>query len=186
MKNKTVRECSQEIGLCGYPRSGKDTLFQVLDAFEPEMWNRVAFADAMKKLAVEIEPRWGSVACLEQSKAGDFGKWDQKEVREYLQRLGQSIRNIQDDFWILATLPTIYDIPSGQGVVFTDVRYPNEAEFIEGPLVAIVRPGYDSVNDHQSEKTTEYLIRNADFVILNDGEPEDMYHKLLDCLSEWE
>src|SRR5690606_42033537 len=88
-------------------------------------------------------------------------------MREALQDIGTAAREtFGDDFWIRQV-----EIPEGaERVVFTDVRYPNEAEFVRNlapvsEVVWVQRPGVGPANEHASEdvsKLTVSLIHNSD------------------------
>ena len=61
-------------------------------------------------------------------------------------------------------------------MVVPDVRFPDEAQSIKergGVIVRIKREGYEPVNAHISE--TAY--QDQDFIIVNDGTPEDLYNE---------
>src|SRR5690606_2925967 len=56
---------------------------------------------------------------------------DVPEVRRTLQRLGVAIRELDTGFWLHAAARTIEAaLGGGRPVVVTDVRFPNEAEYI--------------------------------------------------------
>lgn len=152
------------IGLSGYAQSGKDTVGSLLvDAFGFE---RVAFADKMKEIALTLDPFVSFVEML----PGDDARllrlsdvlsaghgWENAkkspEVRRLLQRLGTEVgRNmIGTDFWVDLTFQSL--LPN-KDYVFTDVRFPNEAEAISaagGWMVRVSRPSFGPANDHLSE-----------------------------------
>jgi hypothetical protein len=55
------------------------------------------------------------------------------------------------DFWVTTA---IKDIPDGAKAVFSDVRYPNEADAVRklgGKVWRVSRPGVGPANDHESE-----------------------------------
>src|SRR5690606_14272906 len=169
------------IGLSGKKRAGKDTVAAYL--VEKYGFSRVAFADPLREVALkvdpiigaEIDPR-GSVACgyggrlydvptaepvllsevvrrcgWEGAKAhGEYGA----EVRRILQRMGVGVRDLDPDFWLRIAAEKIGAMRSaGRDVVVTDVRFPNEAGYIDcfGLLVRVERPGIASDDPHESE-----------------------------------
>lgn len=122
------------IGFAGYARSGKDAAGGIL--VREFGFDRLSFADGVRDLARRVG-------------------WDGKKDyhgRQLLQRLGQGVRDVVDtDAWVMAV--TLRYHP-GRPTVITDVRYPNEAEWVEsvgGLVVRVVRPDVGPVNDHPSE-----------------------------------
>src|SRR5690606_11078585 len=122
------------IGIAGKKRSGKDT---VAKALEPFGYQRVGFADELKKMALEINP---VIAAEEDAsnwpptpiavRLGDmvaaFG-WedandDTPEVLKFLQELGTSVRERDRSLWIRAAFMRINPaLAVGYGVVVPDV-----------------------------------------------------------------
>jgi hypothetical protein len=110
-------------------------------------------------------------------------------VRDFLQKLGtDAIRDgLHPNAWVNAVMarykPEVfgYDangspVMSDQNWIFTDCRFPNEAQAIKdrgGVIIRIDRPGVKPVNDHPSETALDnwdfdYKIFNAsDIVSLN-------------------
>lgn len=147
----------KHIGLIGLAGSGKDTAAEALKKLG--YW-RCAFADRLKELALY------------------FG-WDgQKDERgrALLQDLGMAARRYNPNFWIehLTNLPKWKNI----NIVYTDVRFGNEADFITkngGIIVRIVRPGIIS-GSHESELKQSEIA--ADIEVVNDGTIEDLHNKI--------
>lgn len=159
------------LGLCGYARSGKNATASILA--EIGGFEQVAFADALRELAIAVNP---FVAYHTEDDGTEQGRVEldryadllqevgyeeakkQQEVREYLQRLGVGVREVFGaDVWVnvlherilakrLAATRTL-------DIVITDVRFPNEARYVQsvGTLWRIVRPGTGPVNRHESE-----------------------------------
>lgn len=118
-----------------------------------------------------VDPRWGF------------------SPRWALQRLGtEGIRNsIGDGVWIRAAKLRVErlfernkqhsNVLAGQleGVVISDVRFPNEADAIRewgGQVWRVVRPGMPLVEAHVSETAMDDYV--VDHVIPNDGTLEDL------------
>lgn len=177
------------VGLIGKKRVGKDTFAAVL--VEEFGFARVAFADPLKEMALTIDP-WvdndlGSPLGLSQVVA-QMGGWERTkdqipEVRRFLQRLGDGVRQFDPEFWVRAGMREVYNtrgsrdmkmwqhVDNPRPVVITDVRYPNEADAIReagGTLVRIVRPGVDDGDAHASETALDGY--DADILINNDGD----------------
>src|ERR1700722_6841689 len=102
------------IGLCGRARVGKDTAAAHIEA--KYGWRRVGFADELKRIAAEYfgwrgsrhptDPKGGSVLV-------GVGEMMRREVSE--------------DFWINKAAEKLF---SHDRIVVSDVRYPNEADWI--------------------------------------------------------
>jgi hypothetical protein len=153
------------IALTGYAGAGKDTVGKIL--VEQHGFTRVAFADRLKAMALELDPILEVVddsetrACARLSEIIDlYGGLDEAKklpaVREFLQKLGVSARNhIHPDVWVNAAL-SIADAHNtlGSNVVITDCRFKNEAGAVVaagGQVWRVVRPGVEAVNGHVSE-----------------------------------
>jgi hypothetical protein len=70
-----------------------------------------------------------------------------------MQRLGTEVGRemFGDDFWVKAAINAI---PEGANVVFSDVRYPNEANAVRalgGKVWRVYRDGIGPANGHTSE-----------------------------------
>lgn len=139
------------IGLIGYAGSGKTAVATRLA--EIKGWEVIAFADTLKEMARDTRPDLFA-GDLEEEKRSN------PEIREYLQRLGQAVReHLHPDVWVdevdCKVLTSDVDV-----VIVPDVRYLNEAEYIYrngGKLLRITRPGYGPVNAHHSETELDSL-----------------------------
>ena len=166
------------IGLAGYAQVGKDTIGSIL--VRDHGFERRAFADALKRVAYDAAP-WlvaGDIRFHLQEVVGAVG-WDRAKteypgVREYLQDLGNAVReHVGNDAWVTAALQNL--VPGGRYVI-TDVRFPNEAaEIIRlgGEVYRVERPGYGPVNDHISETAMDSWTEYAG-VIVNRGTIKDL------------
>lgn len=114
------------VGLCGKAGSGKDHTFAYLRGMiGPRRAKRVAFADGVRDEANTILGSNGHTL---------YDKPYPPEVRALLQWWGTDLRRNQDpDYWVdyaFKSYPSwvhAYDV-----IVFTDVRFENEAEAIAG------------------------------------------------------
>jgi hypothetical protein len=141
------------IGVTGYAQHGKDSLGQLLvDEFE---YTRVGFADALKTMALRLNPvtttRWyvTDVEVVRLQAEVDDGGWESAkknpEVRRILQVLGtECVRDIiGPDAWVAALHRSL---DPTKRYVITDVRFPNEADFIrrmDGLVVRVTRVNED-------------------------------------------
>lgn len=130
-----VQRMTRIIGLAGVKQSGKDTVAKTL--VDEYGFVRLAFADAIRQAAYELDPildvsDYGDHLDRLQDVVDSIG-WDRAknewpEIRRILQVLGtESIRALQDDFWISVVTR---QIQPDKNYVITDVRYPNEIDAI--------------------------------------------------------
>jgi len=129
------------IGITGYAQHGKDSSGDVL--VKEYGFTKYAFANQLKELALEINPYVDSEYTTRLYQLVQDQGWEEAkknpEVRRFLQVLGTSVRDIVgEDAWIRALVTQMtadgnWDRQGpgyGAAVVITDVRFPNEAEFI--------------------------------------------------------
>ena len=184
------------VGLIGRARSGKDTAAAAL--VEERGFTRLAFADPLREIALALDPFVGSPALpgdlapfrgVRLSTAIDALGWERAkdtipEVRRLLQRLGTEGGRavLGENVWVDAAFAkvTATDGP----VVFTDVRFPNEADAIReagGLLLRVVRPGVAPVAAHASETALDGYEVDAD--VWNDGTVADLHATILDIVD---
>jgi len=174
------------IGLNGYARSGKDTVADYM--VEQYGFEKVSFAAPLKDMLLTLNPQVGvrwtwrgpkpvylddvyvEYGTEEAVKASKYGE----EIRHLWQKLGtECVRKYDDMFWVRAAFTKL---TSDDGrYVFTDVRFPNEAdainqlEGIEGYDAAIWevhRTGIGPANGHASESHVgrlgaHYILNNT-------------------------
>jgi hypothetical protein len=157
------------VGISGYAGAGKDSLARALA--ERHSYQRVAFADRVKALALALDPalaaRVEAGAPLDELKA-------EPPVRRWLQDVGFAARRaLGEDVWVRAALDHLD--PLGRYVV-TDTRFENELGAIRalgGIAVRVERPGVGPANDHASE--LELADRDDwDLVVANNGGLRDL------------
>lgn len=194
------------IALSGYARAGKDTVADRL--CDVHGWERLAFADLLRKCAEALNPIVGvglvdvtSVSDAEpmyvpgnnlityQEALATYGYDKSKELfpefRGILQRLGTDVgrKLLSDNIWVDATLA---QCESGTNYVFTDARFPNEAWAVAnlgGKVVRVNRPGVAAVNDHPSETSLDDWP--FDMVCDNDGTIEELNEWIDEHLARW-
>ncbi|WP_432118491.1 hypothetical protein [Streptomyces sp. bgisy032] len=173
----------RDIALTGLARAGKDSVAARL--VEAHGYVRVAFADPLKEAALKADPLIPHMAGDRQlttrlSEVVRIVGWerakdDLPEVRRFLQHYGQTVREMDPQFWIRAAFAEIRRArATGHPVVVTDVRYVNEADALLAAGFAVVRvqrPGLDP-GQHVSER--EMLDYPADTTVVNDGSLEDL------------
>jgi hypothetical protein len=181
----------KSIGLIGPAQSGKDTVGARLR--QRYGYQRVAFADPLKRAALKLDPFIPNHLDVPErlsvivSRIGwDTAKVVHPEVRRVLQHIGQTVREIDPDFWIRAAFPAIeaaerLNLP----VVVTDVRYENEARALRDrgfSMIRVTRPGAGASGDaanHASE--TELANWAAALTIANTGTLDDL-NRIVDSL----
>jgi dephospho-CoA kinase len=149
----------KHIGLMGLAGSGKDTAAEVLYNYG---YARYAFADRVKNLA------W---------RFGWDGNKDERG-RALLQNIGMAGRQYDPETWIKYVELLIEKGEDSRLIVFTDVRFQNEADYIRskgGIIVRIVRPGIIAENHESELKQCEVA---ADIEIVNDGTIDDLHSKI--------
>lgn len=189
------------LGLVGLAQSGKDT---TADMLAPYGYRRVAFADALKRAAIEVDPivkvAGGTYSApvihrlsdvLEMAGGDlDFVKNEHPEVRRFLQSYGVTIRDIDPDFWVNAAMkeaPGRRSTPIGDAllgppppVVFTDVRFDNEVDAVRniGGLTVLIKRQGAGLEGSAGEHPSEALARTIepDVVLHNDGTLDDLRH----------
>ena len=135
------------IGMCGFARAGKDTAAQGL---MNAGWKRVAFADELK---ADVEQAVSRSLASGQGPHGTKFSLSNPEVKELLRPLlveyGRGLRALDGGHWIARAADTMARVCGGNtlglycGIVVTDVRYPNEADWIRslgGAVIRVVRP----------------------------------------------
>lgn len=119
------------VGVSGKAGSGKDALYT--EVFRPAGWRKWSFAHTMKAMGM------GHGLSLR-----DLVQVKPPPVREWLQRYGteQHRQAVHEDFWLRATEYWLYVLSRDFGVdrvVFTDVRFPNEAAWVKRQNGMLVR-----------------------------------------------
>lgn len=178
------------IGVTGYATAGKDTIGEML---EWQGFNRVAFADAVRECVYALNPfipvearrfrfvpwftkvvfiplqveldNWGYQD--DPIQAWNDLKNDNEEVRFLLQKMGTEVGReiISDNIWIDIAMRKA---AAFEDVVFTDVRFENEAKAVHesgGVIWRVDRPGVGPVNGHKSD--TGVADIDADTIIDN-------------------
>jgi hypothetical protein len=182
----------RDIALMGRARSGKDSVAAHL--VERHGYQRVAFADPLKEMALDIDPivmsepyECDGILYTEETRLSKLISacgWERTkdacpEARRLLQHMGQTVRRYDEDFWLNVALmkvkrARVYDTP----VVVTDCRYPNEhraLRFSGFTMTRVVRPdrGDTPGGAHESETALDGVP--ADWTLCNIGTLDELY-----------
>lgn len=176
------------LGFIGRAGTGKDTAAAHL--CQHYGFVRVAFADALKAMLEQhladrhIDHAWLFEPHLKERPIPGIGV----TARELMQRLGDAMRAADPQFWVHALADTIgLRAPRGawqpvhDRIVISDVRYPNEQQWVRqcgGQLVRLVRDQAQPVRSHSSEQFADQLP--ADHTLVNNGPTLYGLHSLLD------
>lgn len=162
------------VGLTGKKRSGKDTVFQLM---ETPGTVRAAFADNLKREIAKITGL--SVAEVEHNK---------ESLRLLLQAWGADFRRqfYGEDYWVKAMEADLFklEVAGNQWTIITDVRFPNEAQFLKdvGGTIVRVQRDTDTIDSHSSETAMdEYEV---DYTINNNGTLDDLKNEV-EKLRQW-
>lgn len=168
------------IGVCGFARTGKDTVASIL--VERHGFVRRGFADALREQLLVLDPfvsPYRRLSDLITDRGWDAAKEDVPEVRRLMQVYGTDVRRAEHaDVWI-ETLQRWVASTDATRIVVPDVRFPNEVGSVSA-LVRVTRPGVGPVNEHVSDNLVNDL--RADYTISNDGTIEDLV-RAVDALA---
>ncbi len=170
------------LGFCGLAGAGKDSAAAHL--VSAHGYRRVAFADGMRDALYALDPfvttRGGTYSL---QYVVDHHGWDQAkqlpDVRRLLQRFGTEVGREMwgPSFWVERA---VAGVAPGSLVVFTDVRFPNEAEGVRalgGRVVEIRRPGA-GLAGATATHASEAMAFQADRVLVNDGTVAELHARV--------
>jgi hypothetical protein len=191
------------VGLTGYAGVGKNSVADIL--VRDYGYIQLAFADPLKEMIRDLNPILGFIdrgACgcedckgrdiqpvhLQDLYDYDYIDQDIKEMAEFgeeLRRLWTTfgtevMRKRQPDYWIRHMMTEILSENDDAKIVVTDVRYQNEAEFLnrlnagdmlDSRLWRIARPGFEP-GEHSSEQLAGLL--GEEITLINDGTLEEL------------
>ncbi|MFF4408107.1 hypothetical protein [Streptomyces sp. NPDC001404] len=182
----------RDVAFMGRMGSGKDSAAARL--VEQRQYTRVAFADALRTTALDLDPivgaessGYGALPIRLSDLVRRYG-WDRAkdvypEVRRTLQRLGQAVREHDPGHWLRLALAKLDTADAwGLPAVVTDCRHVNEAQALRARgvlLVRIVRPaaggraGGAAEQQHVSETALDAFP--ADVTIHNVGTVAELY-----------
>ena len=178
------------LGLGYTQQVGKDTVGAHLVA--EHGFTRVAFADRVRDLALEIDPLIGG------ARLSDIVSWDgweqakrSQEVRRLLINIGVGAREVfGPNVWVNAAEQKVRALqtdPNFNGkIVITDVRFLNEVDWIrsfaDNVLWYVRRPGSPPA-DEKSEQLNPQLFNRT---VTNNGTLDKLYRRVDTLLAEAE
>ncbi len=161
------------IGLAGRAGCGKNTVADIICEFMPG-WKQTAFADPLREVARYAFGLTRSQLFERGSKERTIDEWGMSP-REILQKLGTEVgRELHPDVWVRWVERHIEQYPDVPGWLVTDVRFPNELDWIDsqgGAVWWISRPDPRQVSGggHSSEHALASYIDDMDVQIDNSG-----------------
>jgi len=160
------------IGFTGQAGCGKDTAGLIL--IRKLRYTKVSFATPIKDGLSKIF-EWPAAFLAqnheEREKPFMLGDLELPSPRIMMQTLGTEWGRqcIHEDIWVALAQRQIEE-ENLKRVVFTDIRFPNEAKWIQamgGWVIEVIRPNAPGVAEHKSEAGLSHNL--IDFTIMNDG-----------------
>ena len=168
------------IGFAGFARAGKDTCADMVKAMFPDVYTRSAFANRLKY-------ECGLMLSMVEDDFPDLREDEGKiKYRDFLVFWGKFRRKQQEDYWIKNLECDGCRVTSR--TIISDVRYPNEADWIhknKGIVIYVSRPSAVPANSEEHYTVNE-ILRNGmdDYRIDNEGSLEDLREKVIKLISE--
>jgi Deoxynucleotide monophosphate kinase len=185
------------LGIAGKARSGKDTIAEYMR--DEYMYQLYAFASPIKEAASkmfglplhvfydgehdreEVIPYWGFSPREILQKLGTecgrdvFGKdiWLKRGIQEW-----ENLKKYHEEYMKTNPQKHYYS-----GMIFTDVRFDNEADAIRehgGKIIHVLRDNTESVSEHTSEAGIN--MNSNDIVVYNNDSLEDLYINISDIM----
>lgn len=180
------------VGFSGRLRSGKDTAAQVLIRGG---FHHASFARAIYDLVYALNPAvaisdepvdgWRRLAELVDEIGWEDAKDHYPEVRALLQRAGTEAgrKVLGEHVWVEAAM---HNLPQYTDVVFTDVRFPNEAGAIRarnGIVIRVERPSLPEPGPDAHPSETAMDGYDFDATVVNDGTVADLHAQVMFALA---
>lgn len=161
------------VGISGRKGAGKDTVAKYLSDKHPNAI-RVAFADELKILAMRyFGLSWSDVNGTQEQKAAQCPSCKPGvSVRNVLQTIGQSWRDLSPDIWVRNMARTVEAIRSVSAddtlIIIPDVRYPDEVRAIQQWGGLVIRLNRIPFPDSHESETALDGFDGFDALIFND------------------
>lgn len=189
------------IGVAGRARVGKDIftnyLVNILSSEHNREFKTTAFAHRLKQICLEHfnlnrEQLWGNDKeipdnryrknDITKSYCEGLGKSELSSPywtpREIMQNMGTFYRSIDANFWV-RKVDENWKYSNCPDLVITDVRMPNECEYVKsnGLLIKVVREDASAIHNMAHESETSLDTKSDDYfdiVVDNNGTLEDL------------
>jgi len=159
------------IGISGRARTGKDTIADYLVSHYG--FTRLSFGDNVRDAVKAIYGVDTTKVADREAVIPQFGK----SSRELLQFVGTDLCRVHvgQNVWVDRVAQ---DVAETEGdIVFSDVRFDNEAEFIRNNgIIMTVERDVPKVNEHISE--SGIVKMDCDIKVVNDGTLLNLYEKI--------
>jgi hypothetical protein len=164
---------------------GKDTAAEHLEKLYPGKVKRVAFADKLKNVAMELFGlSWDQCYGSQEIKETIDSRYGMTP-REIMQGIGEQMRQVHPEIWV----DTVFNVTIPQFVeqgydcfIISDVRYPNEGDKIHeegGVVVRVTRKGSGvTVGASHSSETAMQDYQAFDYLLENDSSFGAYFEKL--------
>ena len=179
------------LGLGCTAQVGKDTAAEYLEKKYPGRAVRVSFADKVKAVVMDLfELSWEQC----------YGPIEVKEKidpryglspRQIMMGVGDKLREVYEPIWIECAFRSTVPMLKKKGYdlfIFSDVRYPNEADIIRssgGKIVRILRDGSGVLTNKEHASETSLLeYPHFDFVVSNNGSIPEYCEKIDKIIEE--
>lgn len=175
------------IGLAGHARVGKDTVARYLAAHLTLI--TYAFADPLKQALAGMFHL--TAAQLDGAEKEQPLAWLGRSPRELMQLLGTEWGRemVHPQLWLLLAEQNLQLLAEHdqamKGVVISDVRFENEADWVRrrgGVILHLSRRGVRPANYHASEGGIRHFP--GDYVIENDGTLDELYDQVDRSISD--
>jgi len=176
-------------GICGKAGAGKDTIGDYL--VSTYMCKRIALADPIKRLVKDVFVLTDKEVYDRVEREKPMPQWNNWSVRRLLQYIGTEMfrNNIDDSIWVKSLWRHIVADTTQKNWVVTDVRFPNELEFLatqpEKRFVSIkvVRDGCEGAVGIQGHASEAYDLP-TEFIVTNNGTYADLYKQIDQIISK--
>lgn len=178
------------IGLSGKMYSGKDTVATLIQEICPTMnWKTKSFARLLKEIVALL-----TSTTIDNNLTTEGKQIIPKGFKDSLgtlqQKVGVALReHVDENVWVNVVLSQIGY--SGDKIIITDVRFPNEHEAIKKKGGYIIRLNGDPSGKRSSDKRDHNHISETaldnhefDFVINNDGSLSELREKVCKILKK--
>jgi hypothetical protein len=183
-----------KIAISGQARTGKNTLAQMIVeniipiSVSSEFVNDhkiVAVADPIKNIVMQMIPNadpqclWGESELRSKLVPGDFRDLNEQPLtyRKMLMDIGTLGRKYNTDIWLNALVQDADKNKSLKVYVVSDVRFPNEINYLKSHgfcMVRLKRPGVPQIDDISETAQLEIPDTFFDHVIENNGSLNDL------------